>query len=37
MSVQNAVTSNMYIADPEKLKEISKKWPKAGKVEHEET
>jgi ribosomal protein S27AE len=26
-----------YIADPEKLKEISKKWPKAGKVEHEET
>ena len=25
-----------YIADPEKLKEINKKWPKAGKVEHED-
>lgn len=25
-----------YIAEPEKLEEIGKKWPKAGKVEHEE-
>jgi predicted nucleic-acid-binding Zn-ribbon protein len=24
-----------YIAEPEKLEEIGKKWPKAGKVEHE--
>ena len=26
-----------YIADPEKLKEIGKKWPKAGKAEDEES
>ena len=26
-----------YIADPEKLKEIENKWPKAGKVENEES
>jgi predicted nucleic-acid-binding Zn-ribbon protein len=26
-----------YIADPEKLKEIGKKWPKAGKVANEES
>ncbi len=26
-----------YIADPDKLKEIGKKWPKAGKAEHEES
>jgi len=25
-----------YIADPEKLKEIGNKWPKAGKAEDEE-
>ena len=26
-----------YIADPEKLKEIGKKWPKAGKAADEES
>ena len=25
-----------YVAEPEKLEEIGKKWPKASKVEHEE-